>query len=142
MAAQKFNRNWVSWYWGAVFLTLLPASLFVLTFVSPKGPAWWVWFVDAAPDWLMWIVQAFLAGWTVAAWKYQTRPLLQDLRRRWEQASAAGGLAELGASAETPAQQFGPAPPRVAPTSDAPNAERPHGPSDLEKKKADGPGID
>jgi hypothetical protein len=84
MPAQKLNRNWVSWHWGAVFLTLLPAVLFMMTFVSPKGPQWWVWFVDAAPDWLMWIVRALLVGWAAAAWKFQTRPLLQDLRRRRE----------------------------------------------------------
>ena len=125
MAAQKLNRNRVSWHWGAVFLTLLPAVLFMMTFVSPKGPEWWVWFVDAAPDWLMWIVRALLVGWAAAAWKFQTRPLLQDLRRRREQASGVGRLAELGASAETPVHQSGPVPPfhRVSPTSDAPDAE-------------------
>ena len=125
MPSQKLNRIWVSWHWGAVLLTLLPAVLFMMTFVSPKGPEWWVWFVDAAPDWLMWIVRALLVGWAAAAWKFQTRPLLQDLRRRREQASGVGRLAELGASAETQVNQSGPAPPfhRVSPTSDVPDAE-------------------
>jgi hypothetical protein len=111
MPAHKLERNWVSWYWGAVFLTFLPAMLFIMTFVSPKGPEWWVWFVDAAPEWLMWIVRALLVGWAAAAWKFQTRPLLQDLRRRREQASGVGRPAELGASAETRAHQSGPVPP-------------------------------
>src|SRR5262245_12212079 len=107
MPSQKLNRSWVSWYWGAVFLTLLPTALFMMTFVSPKGPHWWVWFVDAAPDWLMWIVRALLVVWVAAAWKFQTRPLLQDLRRRREQASSVA----LGASAETRVLPSGPAPP-------------------------------
>ena len=84
MPAQKLNRTWVTWYWGAVFLTFLPALLLVLTFVTPKGPEWWVWFVDVAPDWLMWIVRGLLVGWVVAAWKFQSWPLLQDLHRRRE----------------------------------------------------------
>jgi hypothetical protein len=83
------NRTWVGWYWGAVFLTFLPAMLFILTFVSPKGPEWWVWFFEAAPDWLMWIVRALLAAWVAIAWQFQTQPLLRDLRRRREQASGA-----------------------------------------------------
>ena len=125
MSAPQSNRNSVSWYWSAGFLTFLPAMLFMLTFVSPKGPEWWVWFVDEAPDWLMWIVRALLVGWAAAAWKFQTRPLLQDLRRRREQASCVGRLAELGASAETRVHQSGPVPPfhRVSPKSDAPDTE-------------------
>jgi hypothetical protein len=89
MSAQKLDRKWVSWYWGAVFLTFLPALLLVLTFVTPKGPAWWVEFVDVAPGWLVWAVRALLAGWVAAAWTFQTRPLLHDLRRRREAAAAA-----------------------------------------------------
>jgi hypothetical protein len=121
MPVQQLNRNWVSWYWGAVFLTLSPAVLFMMTFVSPMGPAWWVWFVNAAPPWLMWVVRALLVMWAAAAWKFQTRPLLRDLRRRRDQASGVGRLAELGTSAETRVHQ--PEPPfhRVSPTSDAPD---------------------
>jgi len=107
MPAQKLNRNWVAWYWGAIFLTLLPAALFMMTFVRPKAPESWVWFFDAAPDWLMWIVRALLVVWVAAAWKFQTRPLLQDLRRRREQASSV----DLGASAEARVLPSGPAPP-------------------------------
>jgi hypothetical protein len=84
MPAQKLDRTWVSWYWGALFLTFLPALLLVLTFVTPKGPEWWVWFVDVTPEWLMWIVRGLLVGWVVAAWKFQSWPLLQDLHRRRE----------------------------------------------------------
>ena len=125
MPAQNRDRTWASWYWGAAFLTCLPAVLFMLTFVSPKGPAWWVWFVDVAPDWLMWIVRALLVGWVAAAWKFQSRPLLQDLRRRRESASGVGRLAEMGASVETRVYQSGPAP-QVhcdSPTSGATDAE-------------------
>jgi len=105
MPAQKFDRTWVSWYWGAVFLTFLPALLFVLTFVTPKGPEWWVWFVDVTPGWLMWIVRALLVGWVAAAWKFQSWPLLQDLHRRRKSASGGGRLAEMGAAAESRVHQ-------------------------------------
>ena len=124
MPAQKLDRTWVSWYWGAAFLTFLPALLLVLTFVTPKGPEWWVWFVDLAPDWLMWIVRALLVGWVAAAWKFQSWPLLQDLHRRKESASGIGRPAEMGAAAESGVHQSGPAPKVhcVSPTSDAPDA--------------------
>jgi hypothetical protein len=124
MSAQELNRTWVSWYWGAVFLTFLPALLLVLTFVTPKGPEWWVWFVDVAPGWLMWIVRALLVGWVAAAWKLQTWPLLQDLRQRRESASGVGRLAEMGAAAESRVHQSGPVPKvqRDSPTSGAPDA--------------------
>ena len=125
MPAQKLDRTWVSWYWGAVFLTFLPALLLVLTFVTPKGPEWWVWFVDTAPDWLMWIVRALLVGWVAAAWKFQSWPLFQDLHRRKESASGIGRPAEMGAAAESRVHQSGPAPKIhcASPTSDAPDGE-------------------
>jgi hypothetical protein len=85
------DRQWGSWYFGALLLTIIPIVFLLLTFVTPRGPEWWVWFVDAAPTWLMWIVRALLLGWVVAAWKFQTRPLLIDTRRRREECKESGG---------------------------------------------------
>jgi hypothetical protein len=42
------DRQWASWYFGALLLTLIPTLFLLLTFITPKGPEWWVWFVDAA----------------------------------------------------------------------------------------------
>lgn len=125
MPAQKIDRTWVSGCWGAVFLTVLPALLLVLTFVTPRGPEWWVWFVDVAPDWLIWIVRTLLVGWVAAAWQFQSWPLLQDLHRRRESASGGGRLAESAAAAAPRVHQSGPVPKvhGASPTSGAPDAE-------------------
>ena len=85
------DRQWVSWYLGALLLTVIPTVFLLLTFVTPKGPEWWVWFVDVAPTWLMWVVRALLLGWVVAAWKFQTWPLLKDTRRRRKECKESGG---------------------------------------------------
>jgi hypothetical protein len=84
-------RQWASWDFGALLLTFIPAMLLLVTFIPPKGPEWWVWFADVAPAGLMWTVRALLLGWVVAAWRFQTWPLLKDNRRRRDECEKSGG---------------------------------------------------
>jgi hypothetical protein len=88
---------------AAFFFPSLPAGLFLMTFIEPKGPPWLVAIEPKGPPWLVWITRVVLAGLLAGVCQFVSRPMLREFRRGSREApdAAPGTPLESGADKDT-----------------------------------------